>query len=529
MTVSRKEDNMAPQKSTTPPGSVASGKNSVASSLSEVSLPELGDSKSRSSSQAASYVLGSSNPGTSMSGSLAETPTGSVRADSALSTSVTRSASPRCGSPAYFWRGIGDEQEIIFVKPLDPRFECALCKKILRYPSIMECGHHCCCGCMQELMRTEPRCPIDQAKVEKANFTTDRNLQKEIETLFVRCSFVSAGCTWTGYLKELQMHTEVCKYRSVVCPNECGANFEQRFLEGHLKSDCPRRVVHCEYCQDPIKLDELEAHFSDCRRFKIECTNCGTADIPREELQKHLDTECPEEMAKCSFFEAGCPFESKRKDLKAHITENLELHVDMVVMALQTCSDALEIHDAILERQSDRLIDVENQAAVLNKIHGYQMLWKIDNYANKMQEAEEGISVAIESPIFWLSRDGYRIQLSACLNGDGKAAGEYMSLYVSIVRGEYDALLKWPFSLPLTISLLDHNKNPSKRKDHHQVLRPNACVENMPFLKRPTSSRNPAFGLVRFIRLDKFKEFEYVKNDTLFVKVQADPKGILKL
>ena len=47
--------------------------------------------------------------------------------------------------------------------------------------------------------------------------------------------------------------------------------------------------------------------------------------------------------------------------MKVHISENLELHVDMVVMALQTCSDALEIHDAILERQSDRLIDVENQ------------------------------------------------------------------------------------------------------------------------------------------------------------------------
>ena len=60
------------------------------------------------------------------------------------------------------------------------------------------------------------------------------------------------------------------------------------------------------------------------------------------------------------------------------------------------------------------------QAAVLNKLHGYQMLWKIDNYAKKMQEAEEGISIAIESPIFWLSRDGYRIQMSACLNGDGK-------------------------------------------------------------------------------------------------------------
>lgn len=524
---------MAPQKSTTPPGSAPSGKTSVASSLSEVSLPELADSKSRSSSRATSYVPGSSNPGTPMSGSLNGTPTGSVRAESALSTvskSLTRSASPRCGSPAYFWKELGEDLDIIFVKPLDPRFECALCKKILRYPAIMDCGHHCCCGCMHELMRSEPRCPIDQTKVEKANFTTDRNLQKEIETLFVRCSYVSAGCTWTGYLKELQGHLEECKYRPVVCPNDCGAKFEHRFLNGHLKSDCPRRQVPCQYCEDQVRLDMMEAHYDECRQFRIECTNnCGAKDIPREMLQNHLDTECPEAMAKCPFFEAGCPFESKRKDLKVHISENLELHVDMVVMALQTCSDALEIHDAILERQSDRLIDVENQASVLNKIHGYQMLWKIDNYAQKLQEAEEGTSIAIESPIFWLSRDGYRIQMSACLNGDGKAAGEYMSLYVSIVRGEYDALLKWPFSLPLTITLLDQNKNPAKRKDHHQVLRPNACVENMPFLKRPTSARNPAFGLVRFIRLDKFKEYDYVKNDTLFVKIQADPKGILKL
>ena len=101
---------MAPQKSTTPPGSSPSGKTSVASSLSEVSLPELAESKSRSSSRAASYVPGSSNPGTPMSGSLSGTPTGSVRADSALSTiskPLARSASPRCGSPAYFWKDLG--------------------------------------------------------------------------------------------------------------------------------------------------------------------------------------------------------------------------------------------------------------------------------------------------------------------------------------------------------------------------------------------------------------------------------------
>jgi hypothetical protein len=109
------------------------------------------------------------------------------------------------------------------------------------------------------------------------------------------------------------------------------------------------------------------------------------------------------------------------------------------------------------------------------------------------------------------------------------ASGKYMSLYVCLVKGEFDALLPWPFALQLSITLLDQNKNPTKRNDHIQQLRPNACVENMPFLKRPLGDRNPAFGLVRFIELEKFNEAEYVKNNALYIRVKVDSKGILKL
>ena len=104
-----------------------------------------------------------------------------------------------------------------------------------------------------------------------------------------------------------------------------------------------------------------------------------------------------------------------------------------------------------------------------------------------------------------------------------------MSLYVCIIKGEFDALLPWPFALQLSITLLDQNKNTAKRKDHVQSLRPNACVENMPFLKRPTGDRNPAFGLVRFIELEKFNEGEFVKNEAIYIRVKVDAKGIIKL
>lgn len=33
--------------------------------------------------------------------------------------------------------------------------------------------------------------------------------------------------------------------------------------------------------------------------------------------------------------------------------------------------------------------------------------------------------------------------------------GEYMSAFVSIMRGEYDALLEWPFTHKVVITLMD--------------------------------------------------------------------------
>ena len=40
----------------------------------------------------------------------------------------------------------------------------------------------------------------------------------------------------------------------------------------------------------------------------------------------------------------------------------------------------------------------------------------------------------------------------------------YMSVYVHLMRGEYDSMLKWPFRGGITIQLVNHNNG----QDHHK-------------------------------------------------------------
>lgn len=46
---------------------------------------------------------------------------------------------------------------------------------------------------------------------------------------------------------------------------------------------------------------------------------------------------------------------------------------------------------------------------------------------------------------FYTAKYGYKLCLRLYLNGDGSGKKTHLSLFIVIMRGEYDALLPWPF------------------------------------------------------------------------------------
>lgn len=72
-------------------------------------------------------------------------------------------------------------------------------------------------------------------------------------------------------------------------------------------------------------------------------------------------------------------------------------------------------------------------------------LWKITNVTRRCHESACGRTVSLFSPAFYTAKYGYKLCLRLYLNGDGTGKKTHLSLFIVIMKGEYDALLPWPF------------------------------------------------------------------------------------
>jgi hypothetical protein len=97
-----------------------------------------------------------------------------------------------------------------------------------------------------------------------------------------------------------------------------------------------------------------------------------------------------------------------------------------------------------------------------------------------------------------------------------------MSLFLCILRGDYDSLLQWPFGHKLTFTLLDQSEAYDKRNHLNYVIKPNTCKENRAFVGKPVSERNASFGAQRFAELDTISSGGYIVDDAIYIKLEVD-------
>ncbi len=113
------------------------------------------------------------------------------------------------------------------------------------------------------------------------------------------------------------------------------------------------------------------------------------------------------------------------------------------------------------------------------------------------------------------------------LDGDGNARDTHMSLFFVLMRGSYDAILKFPFNYKVIFCLYDQS---SERRHIVDSFRPD--IKSNSF-QRPRSEMNIASGIPKFFRLSMIQQEgnPYVQDDTMFIKVMVDfgdmPKAIL--
>lgn len=67
-----------------------------------------------------------------------------------------------------------------------------------------------------------------------------------------------------------------------------------------------------------------------------------------------------------------------------------------------------------------QIVTLEKKVDALEKLYGCQLVWKIEQWADKVHEAKLGRKSTLFSPPFLTSRHGYKMAMSLCPYGDGK-------------------------------------------------------------------------------------------------------------
>ena len=114
------------------------------------------------------------------------------------------------------------------------------------------------------------------------------------------------------------------------------------------------------------------------------------------------------------------------------------------------------------------------------------------------------------------------MHLRVYADGDGEGKGSHVSLYVYIMRGEFDNSLKWPFRGDVTIKLL----NQLEDKNHYKITLPFSDKIPDDITRRMTAGERRVFGLgySQFIphsglNYNPTKKTQYLKDDCLYFQV----------
>jgi len=146
--------------------------------------------------------------------------------------------------------------------------------------------------------------------------------------------------------------------------------------------------------------------------------------------------------------------------------------------------------------------------------YGY-LIWRIPGVAKQLRCI--GADILYSRP-FYTKPGGYKMCLAVYLNGDGAGKGSHLSVYFTVLQGEYDPLQEWPFRYKVSLMLL--NQDYSQDAVHKDVIRSFTSDPMSSSFQRPTSFKNPSIGFQKFASLETLSDPKtgYVKDDAMFLK-----------
>ncbi|XP_028393158.1 TNF receptor-associated factor 3-like isoform X3 [Dendronephthya gigantea] len=339
-------------------------------------------------------------------------------------------------------------------------WECAICLEVLKDPvQIRDCGHQFCELCIEDILKVDPRCPTCRIDISGVKIFEDQAAKRMINQLDVNCC--NEGCSWVGCLTSLlQDHQNACKFliRSADNVNQLDVGKLEKKLETLMM-----KVFTLE--------KQEKKHEEDIKELKL----------------KH-ETELKRVQ------------EKYENDLK-----QIHLKHDEDVRILQ--------HEILATAHAPSLSKVPLKEAEP------AYTWKIANITRKLARAiSDNDCGDLESEPFFSSH-GYKLKVLVCLNEGPRDRSGYTGIYLTLVKGDRDGTLPWPFTKKTTFILVDQQDDIAQRQNVEHIMVPEGEKE----FKRPRQRENKSRGTDEFIKHSTLRSRQYIRDHAVFIKIVVEP------
>ena len=356
-----------------------------------------------------------------------------------------------------------------------------------------------------------------------------------------------------GELRSLEDHLENCGFILQPCPNWCSHITEDeseivvlysKDIQKHLEEECPRRSYSCPYCEEVGEYEHITTdHYHECPKVEIECSNVPDCDkrFLRESKSDHISV-CPFEKVPCRYKAVGCEEWLLRKELKQHENNNdAHLHLSMkMIVSLNTeivhlkteLQEALEFNDVLvtfLETKNDQLEKQCSDLESANQDLQYQMsqlstsksqarlTFKIPHFSEYKRSDK-----TFHGPTFLTHPHGYKMIICIDANGYSQYKGTHISVWMYLMRGDYDDDLQFPLSGTFTFELL----NQLRDSNHHKRSCVRVGTESYNRVLDQEMAEN-GFGVAGFIShselgFNAFENCQYLKDDCLVFRIYTE-------
>ena len=249
---------------------------------------------------------------------------------------------------------------VIETPPQSVQTECSICLSVLRDPYQASCcGYSFCKACIEKVKADHAPCP--RCKAEEFDTLEDKQLKRSLYAFKVRCTNKKEGCEWEGELGQLEEHLnadppnqvleqlEGCQFVEIKCIH-CSKLFQRSKIQSHQSTQCPSRPTVCMYCDKCCSNNEdATNHWSLCAYYPEHCPNkCGKI-LQRQNLAVHLSSACPLAEVDCDFKEVGCHTALLRKDMVAHLSENVINHLSLMASSHAKLQTTITEQDKLLK------------------------------------------------------------------------------------------------------------------------------------------------------------------------------------